>query len=214
LGYHYASLGAALTLIVQSAFSPAALAGGAFGFTVQQAMRSATQRAVFSTESGLGTAGIFFSATGSKDPVNDSISAMLSTFISSCVCFLVGLSIVASGVWSSGLTGSPLTVSAFETVFGNFGGWIVSFLAITFGMGVLVSYAYITREAWLFLTKGRYEKVVMTVYCIAAFFGAVVPVRVIWDVNNILQAGMLFVNLIGLLYLIPVIRRGLAAYKG
>jgi len=102
LCYHYATLGSALALIAHSAFSASAFAGGALGFSVQEAMRRGTQRAIFSTESGLGTAGIFFSATGSKDPVDDSISSMLSTFISSCVCFLVGWSIVASGVWSNG----------------------------------------------------------------------------------------------------------------
>ena len=51
----------------------------------------------------------------------------------------------------------PLTIACFNTVFGNAGGWIVTFLSMSFGAGVLVSYAYITQEVWLFLTKGRFS---------------------------------------------------------
>ena len=69
---------------------------------------------------------------------------------------LLHCALSSSGVWNNGLDSTALTIAAFDTVFGVYGGWIVSFLSVSFGFGVLVSYAYIVRAAWLFLTNNRF----------------------------------------------------------
>ncbi|MDR3550360.1 MAG: amino acid carrier protein [Candidatus Babeliales bacterium] len=207
LAYHYATIGSALMLIFKSAFTPTAAMGGIFGFTVQQAIREGMMRSTFASETGLGSAGILFGFTGSKQPMNDAILAMLSTFISTIVCFIVALCIVASGVWSSGLTSTDLTIAAFQTVFGAFGGYAVSFLSVTFGIGVLVAYAYIALECWLFITGGRFALLFNILYCLFAFGGALIDVNLLWAVCDIPQTIMLSINLFGILYLVPVMRK-------
>jgi AGCS family alanine or glycine:cation symporter len=220
LAYHYHAIIPALSLIWESAFHPVSIMGGAAGitvFTVQQAMQFGINRSIFATETGLGTAGILFSSTGSEEPVKDGIMSMLSTFISTLVCFIVALCILVSGVLSEGLTsaqyGMPLTIAAFDTVFGHFGGWIVTFLAMTFGAGVLVSYAYITREVWLFLTGGRFEIIFNLIYCGVAFSAALIKSETVWEAVGIIIAAMLFINLYGMVCLIPIVRRALAAFE-
>lgn len=215
LGYHYAALLPALKLMVLMAFTPKAIAGGLLGFTVQQAMRYGILRSILATESGLGTAAVLFSSTGSVDPVKDGIISMLSTFISTLVCFLVALSIVVSGVWDSGLTSTPLTIAAFSTVFGWFGGWVVSFLSISFGMGVLVSYAYITREAWFsVIGKSSFSlKIFPIVFCAVVFIGALAKVDFVFGFADIINGGMLLINLFGILYLLPLIKKGVADFN-
>ncbi len=205
--YHSGALYAALRLICSSAFNPTAVAGGLIGFSVMQAIREGMNLSLTATESGLGTAAILFGYTGSKDPVQSGLMGMVSTFVSSIVCFLVALCIVISGVWDSGLTSAALTISAFNTVFGIWGGWIVSFLSISFGIGVLVSYVYITRAAWFSLTGGKYEKLFALFYCSAAFAGAVVDVRVVWMAVKIMNGLLLVINLFGLLWLMPRLAR-------
>ncbi|MFI5332824.1 MAG: alanine/glycine:cation symporter family protein [Candidatus Babeliales bacterium] len=215
LAYHYQSIGSALSLIIKSAFSPVALAGGALGFGIQQAMRYGILRTVLATESGLGTAAILFGATGSKEPVKDGILSMLSTFISTLVCFMIALCIVASGVWDSGLTSTALTIASFNTVFGWLGGWVVSFLSITFGMGVLVAFAYITEEAWLYLVGDTklMRLVFKVMYCLTAFIGVFFNVCSMWLLIDIMTAGMLAINLFGVLYLLPIIIKGVQDFK-
>jgi AGCS family alanine or glycine:cation symporter len=213
LCFHYQAIGGALHLIMTSAFHSQAFAGGALGFTVQQAMRFGVARVLFATESGLGTAAILFGSTGSKTPVQDAIMSMLSTFISTVVCFIVALCIIASGVWDNGLTSAALTISAFNTAFGGYGGWVVSFLSLTFGVGVLVSYAYITRAAWLFLTGGKYAWAINLIYCCVAFVGTLSKVDAVWYACDIVQSVLLIINLFAIVYLIPLIRKGLAAYR-
>jgi AGCS family alanine or glycine:cation symporter len=213
LAYHFQAIPGALALIWNSAFSATAASGAVLGFTVQQAIRLGMARSIFASESGLGTAAILFGHTGSTAAVKDGIISTLSTFLSTLVCFIVSLCIVASGVWNSGLKSTDLTIAAFSTVFGeSLGGIAVSFLAISFGIGVAVSYAYICREVWLFLTGGRWTTLFAILYCLCAFVSAIVDVKVVWDAATIPMCIMLIINLFGILYLLPVIKKSVDGF--
>lgn len=213
LCYHYDAILAALKLIAVSAWSPVAAAGSIAGFSVQQAIRFGMSRSIMATESGLGSAAILYGATGSKEPVRDAIMSMLSTLISTIVCFMIALMIVASGVWSNGLTSTALTIAAYQTVFGVAGGWIVSFLSITFGIGVLVAFAYIGRETWFFVTGGRYGHFFSFLYCTVACVCALAHADIVWTLAEISCALMLLTNLWALVCLLPRIQKALASFK-
>ena len=211
--YHYQSLIPAIKLIIESAFTSKALGGALVGYAVQDAIRFGISITLNATEAGIGTAAILFGATGSKNPVRSGIMSMASIFVSNyMVCFALTLIIVASGVWNSGLDSTPLTSAAYETVFGVFGGWIVTFLSGVFGMGVLVAYAYIGRECWLFLTNGRWLWLYTALYCLMALFGSLGKVTLIWNMIGLINAGLITVNVYGLLYLLPHIRKGIQAF--
>lgn len=214
LCYHYAALIPALILIVKAAFTPQAVFGGALGFSVQQAIRFGIYRTLNASEAGLGTAAVIFGGSGSKEPVRDGIMSMLSTFISSnLVCFSVALMIIASGVWNNGQTSLDLTITAYETVFGAAGGWIVTFLSISFGLGVLVSYAYIARSCWLFLSQGRFVMVCNGIFCLATFWGALARVELIWNITDLINTALLMVNMFGILMLLPTTKRDLKQFE-
>jgi len=210
--YHYQNLIPALKIIFSSAFSSKAVAGGVAGFAVKEAIRLGMERSIFATESGLGTAAILFGSTGSKQPVRSGIMSMLAVIISTFACVLISICIVASGVWSSGLDSTALTIASYKTVFGWFGGWIVSFLSVSFAIGVLVTFAYITREAWLFLTGGRFAWMHPVLYCGIALWGALEKVQAVWIASNIVMVGMLVINLFGILYLLPLIKKELKRF--
>jgi AGCS family alanine or glycine:cation symporter len=207
--YHYQSLLPALSLIVTSSFGRYPFLAGVTGFSVQQVISAGMSRSIFATESGLGSAAILFGSTGNDDAVQNGFMGMTSTFISTCVGFVVALCIVVSGVWNNGLDSTALTISSFDTVFGVYGGWIVSFLSVSFGFGVLVSYAYIARAAWLYLTNNRFSYAFVAVYSLTSFGGAMATVGLVWDLCNIAIAGTLLINLYGLLMLLPKIRKNL-----
>jgi AGCS family alanine or glycine:cation symporter len=206
LVFHYQSLLSALYLILINAFGLPAFGGGVIGFSVQQIIAAGMSRSIIATESGLGSAAILFGSTGNNDAIQNGFMGMISTFISTCIGFIVALCIVVSGVWNSGLNSTALTIAAFDTVFGMYGGWIVSFLSISFGLGVMVSYAYIVRSAWLFVTKNRYAHLFMIVYSLSAFGGALASVNLVWYLADIILVIMLLINLYGLLMLLPKIR--------
>lgn len=212
--YHFKSIVPALKIIFQAAFTPQALAGVVTGLSVQHAIRFGIARGLNASEAGLGTAGIFYGGAGSKEPVKDGIQSMISAFISAnLVCFSLALIIVATGAWNNGLTSTALTSSAYETVFGVFGGWLVVFLSVSFGMGTVVSYAYIARACWIYLTKGRYMQLFTAIFCLVTLFGSLARVDIVWNATDLVNAGLLCSNLIGVLYLLPLIRKGLMEYQ-
>lgn len=212
LAYHYQSLIPALTLICKSAFTPLAVAGGTLGFTVQMALSMGISRVIFASETGLGTTAILFGSTNSKNPMQDAIMSMLSTFISAVIVFVMALSIIVSGVWANGLTGIALTTSAFSTVFGSFAHVVAIFLSVSFGFGAVVAYIYVAGEVWKYLTKGRWMMLFAVIYCLVAFGGALAAVDLVWTFAGLFNGFMLFINLYGVVYLLKFIRKDVLAY--
>ncbi len=214
LVYHAAAILPAIKLIIKSAFSFRAAMGGFTGATMLQAMRYGFARGLFANEAGIGTAAILFGATKGKNPVNDGLLSMLGVFITThIVCFAVALTIMASGVWSNGLTSTALTISAYNTVFGSMGGWIVTFLAVSFGVSVLVTYAFIGKQCWEFLFGKSVSWLYTAIYAAATICGAVMQVQVLWGITDIINAGMISINLFGILWLIGIVRKGLVNYS-
>lgn len=213
LVYFWSEFIPALRLIFAGAFSSKALAGGFVGHTMQNAIRFGISRTLSATEAGLGNAGVLFGATGSKSPVKSGIMSMASTFIAThIICFMMMLAFIMSGVWNSGLTSTPLVIAAYSTVFGALGGWVATILSFMFGVGVLVAYAFIGLECWLFVTGGRWSYGYYVLYCFMALFGSVSEVGLIWSMIDVITAGLTIINLYGLLCLLPKMRRGWNEY--
>jgi AGCS family alanine or glycine:cation symporter len=210
--YHHSAIIPSLRLVVASAFSSGAVVGGLIGFSVQQAMRVGISRIVMASEAGIGTTAIMFGSTCSVSPVKDAIMSMLSTCITTVIAFVMALCIVISGVWNSGQTSTALTMAAFHTVFGNYGDWIVIFLAASFGLGAVVAFAYVARETWIFLTKGSYMWLFAALYCLVAFGGCVADVDLVWKAVDLFTFILLAINLYGIMYLLPLIRRELIKF--
>jgi alanine or glycine:cation symporter, AGCS family len=212
--YHYAEIIPAIKLIFLSALDAQAVGGAVAGISMQVAMRQGFARPLNAHEAGLGVAGVLFGATGSKHPMNDSIMSMVGVFISNYViCFMVALTVIATGVWNNGLQSTPLTISAFNTVFGVYGGWVVTLCAAGFGLGVLVAFAFVTRQMWLFLTGGRWTLLFNVLYVVIACVGTMVTPDLIWSTNDLVNGSLLLMNLAAIGYYLPTMRRAVASYR-
>jgi AGCS family alanine or glycine:cation symporter len=214
LVWHAGNLLDALYTIVGYALTPAAMKGGLIGFTVQNAIRYGLVRSSNATESGIGTAGILYGATGSQHPVRSGLVSMITTLISNhVVCFSVMLLIVASGAWQSGVEGVNMTIDAYASVFGAWGAIVVTVLSIMFGLGVLVTYVYIGRECWMFMSNGKYVGLYYTLYALCALGGSLGQVSIVWKMIDIAVAGLLITNLYALWIMLPEMRAALRAYQ-
>jgi AGCS family alanine or glycine:cation symporter len=204
--YHFFSIPSALYLIITSAFSSKAIQGGIAGFTMLHAVRAGMNSIVFASEAGLGTAAILFGYTGKSNPKESAYLGMLSVFCTMIICFLVGFCIVLSGAYDSGFNSAALTIVAFESLFGKYAGIIVSILSILFGIGVIVSYAYITRATWNVVTGGRWGVLFPFVYAASTVIGVIANVEFIWYLASAINAWLLFINIAAIVYLIPKYR--------
>ena len=212
--YHVQAIPHAVYLMFKFACQPQALLGGGMGFALQQTMSVGFQQGIFASEAGLGTAAIAFGSSKAKSPVKSSILAMLGVYINvHVICFMVALSIIASGVWNNGETSSALLISAYETVFGKFAGVIISGLVINFAMSVLIAAAYNGQKCWDFIFQNRCSQLFPVIYSVVAFCGTWMNVNLVWNINNVVNALLMFINILGLLWFIKVIKKELLQYS-
>ena len=208
LVYHYQNIGNTFQLVLDHAFTTKAALGGVVGYTMQRAIIVGFSKALNATEVGVGTAGVFFGATESKNPLKTSILSMLTAFISTnLVCAMLIFAILVSGVNFTSATSTELVIIAFETVIGRFAGPAVTFLSFSFGIGVIVAYSFLGYKIWEFLFG---ETTVLLYYFMLlglAFLGPIVSVDLVWNSLDLLVGILIFVNLLGLVWSIGKVKR-------
>jgi len=98
--FHFSEIPAMLTLIVSSAFKPAAQLGGFAGGTFIFMLTWGVKRGLFSNESGQGSAPIAHAAAKTDEPVREGVVAMMGPLIDTLIiCTITGLVILTTGVW-------------------------------------------------------------------------------------------------------------------
>jgi len=196
-----------LYLIVSAAFSVEAMAGGAGGKLISsmwKALRWGVSRGVFSNEAGLGAAGISAASADTDDPVRQGYISMTSVFFDTVVvCSVTGLALAASGVLGMTdktgklLTGTALTIAAFETTFGEPGGVLVTIGIVLFALATIIGWAYQGEHAFEFLVKRpEYCMIYRFVYVFICFVGAVCSLEAVWSFSDICNGLMAVPNLI------------------
>lgn len=107
LSVNAAQLPDVFRLIFRSAFAPAEAVGAFTGASIGMAFIFGMKRALFSSESGLGTAPMAHSAVKTPEPVTEGVVAGLEPFIDTLVvCTITALVILSSGVWNRGPVGT------------------------------------------------------------------------------------------------------------
>lgn len=204
-------IGPAFGLVFEYAFNPVAASGGFAGATVAAAIRFGVARGVFSNESGLGSAPIAAAAAQTKHPVDQALVSMTQTFIDTIViCTMTGLVIIMFN-WDSGLTSSSLTTEAFRLGFEG-GQYIVTVGLILFAYSTILGWCYYGEKSIEYLLGEGAVKPYRVVYIAAILFGSVQKVGLVWTLADIFNGLMALPNLIGLIFLSPVIVRETREY--
>lgn len=214
---NYKNIPAAIVLMFQCAFSPKAALGGLAGSIVagmMQSMRYGVARGVFSNEAGMGSAAISASAATTDDPVRQGYISMTGTFFDTIVvCSVTGLAICSSGVLGTTdpatgelISGSTLTIAAFETVLGKIGGVIVTISIALFAFSTILGWEYNGEKALEYIIPNRKVLYVYRVFFAAmSFVGATRSLDLVWTFSDIANALMSLPNLITLLVLSGVV---------
>ena len=205
---NHAYLWAALSLIVKSAFTPAAAGGGLAGTTVMMAARYGIARGLFSNESGLGSAPIVAAAAQTRNPVRQALVSSTATFWDTVViCALTGLVIVSSIIAYPDIDysdGAVLTKMAFSKI-PYIGTPILTFGLLTFAFSTTLGWCYYGERAMEYLKGSKWTKVYRTVYIVSVFGGSVVSLYVVWSMADCMNALMAIPNLLSLLFLNGII---------
>lgn len=223
---HWRNLPEALAGIFVSAFHPHAVSGGIFGsvtVTAFESLRWGVSRGIFSNEAGLGASGITAAAADTEDYVKQGYISMTGVFLDTAVvCTITGLAFAASGVVGSTdaagvpLTGTALTLAAFGTTLGEWGGYFVSVCIVLFAFATVIGWAYQGERAFEFLLGGRtkYNIWYRFAYGLTAFLGCICSLETVWDFSDICNGLMAAPNLICVLALSGKACREIRSYAG
>lgn len=217
LGLNIGEIPAMFVLIVKSAFTGHAAAGGVIGFTVQQAFRQGMARGLFSNDAGNGAAAVLNASAVVKHPVNQGMSAMLGTFITTIIiCTCTGFAILLTGVMDTGKDGITLVQAAFGATFGDAGKWMVLIAMILFGFTTLIADLFCGEASIRYMVKKNTEVYVFgykIVALIVVLIGAVLALPTLWAFVDVCGAVMILLNAVPLFRLFRCVKYVLRDYE-
>ncbi len=200
----------ALYLIFKYAFNPVAATGGFLGSTVLYTIRMGVARGIFSNESGLGSAPIAHAAAKTEEPVREGLVAMIGPFVDTLlICSMTALVIITTGVWSSGETGAPLTAMGFGKGFfiPKIGEYVVSVGVALFAFSTMLGWSYYGEKCAEYLFGEKIIYPYRWLFVLFIFMGAVFRLPLVWTLSDIANGLMAFPNLIGLIFLSPLVAK-------
>lgn len=105
------------------------------GIVLIAVIRTGIARSINSNEAGQGSSPMIHAAADTPHPVEQGLWGAIEVFVSTVlVSTITALAILSTGTWSSGLTSVTLTITAFQSVFGQAGLYFIGIIAFLFGI--------------------------------------------------------------------------------
>ena len=208
----------AIRLILVHALAPRAIAGGTAGASLMLTARYGIARGLFTNEAGIGTAAITAAASHTPNPERQAYVSMTAVFWDTVVmCLLSGLVIVANMIkHPDSLTyvnEAGLTDAAFSYFpsgrFLPFGGRaFLSFCLVAFAITTLIGWSYLGERAIEYLAGDKGTTLYKIAYIVMIYVGAVLPLTVVWECTDLINAFMVLPNVAALFLLQKYIHAG------
>lgn len=198
-------LGTVIAVILKQALLPQAALGGAVGSSLMIAARYGIARGLFTNEAGIGTAAVAAAATDTPSPVKQAYVSMTAVFWDTVVmCLLSGLVIVSNMLKNPasilGVNEAGLTDAAFSS-FPFFGNVFLSCCLIAFAITTLIGWSYIGERAMEYLAGPGGIPFYKIIYIVMIYIGAVIPLNVVWECTDLINA-MMIIPSVAALYLL------------
>lgn len=206
---NFAELPTAVWIIVSSAFSGEAAAGGMLGAFV-----IGMQRAVYSSEAGVGSAVIAHAQAKTREPASEGLVALLEPFIDTViVCSLGAVAIVLAGTYQGDAQDIEITSRAFAQV----APWMPVLLAVAvffFAYSTLCSWGFYGLQAWGYLVgEGpKRDAAYRAFYILTIPFGTILSVEAVFNLVDSAFFLMAIPNVIAIYIFGGEIRRDILDY--
>lgn len=203
------ALPGAFASILEGAFCPRAVTGGAVG-SAFMALRTGVSRGVFTNEAGMGTASIAHAGAAVDHPVRQGLMGIMEVFLDTIlICTMTALVILTSGVpIQYGCdVGASLTSRAFCAVLGDWAGLVIAASLCLFAFATILGWGlYGARCAEYLFGDGVWRKFAL-LQMLAVVLGAAVNTAMLWRMAEIVNGLMAIPNLIALWVLSPKLKQ-------
>jgi len=223
------AIGWAFGQIFEGAFTGLGVTGGFVGALIQ-----GFKRAAFSNEAGVGSSAIAHAAVKTNKPVTEGFVALLEPFIDTVViCTMTALVIIITGQLVidpqthlyvlneaghiqtvGGVNGIALTSASFSSVFKWFP-YLLMIAVVLFAFSTMISWSYYGLKAWTYLLghSAKSEYAYKIIFCVFSFVGAMVSLGPVIDFSDSVLFSMAVINITGLIFLMPIVKKELKEYK-
>lgn len=186
-----------------------AVQGGFWGLVIL-----GVRRAVFSNESGIGTAPMYHGQSKTNEPIQEGLVAMLGPFIDTLiVCTITALIIIISGTYlEAEHNGIVMTLHAFDKLLFGFGDELLLLLVVVFAISTLFTYSYYGTKCLTFLAGRKIGSYYNTIYIFSIIFAAIASLELVIGLIDLSFALMAIPNMIAVLWLSPHINKAMKAY--
>jgi AGCS family alanine or glycine:cation symporter len=212
IGMHLPEIPSAFGAILSGAFTGEGVAGGTVGVLIQ-----GFKRAAFSNEAGIGSAAIAHSAVRTTRPVTEGLVSLYEPFVDTVViCTITALVIVVTGTWDPSVDpsqGVALTSSAFESTISWFP-WVLAIAVVLFAYSTMISWSYYGLKAWTYLFGESVvtDSVYKLLFLSFVVAGSSMQLGSVIDFSDAMIFAMAFPNVLGIYFLLPVVRKELDDY--
>ena len=197
-------------LILKHAFSPSAALGGFVGAGVSTAIAAGISRGILSNEAGMGSAPIAHGIAKVDHPAQQGLVGIFEVFVDTIVvCSMTAFIILSSGMWTSAAyqnASGDLTAAALSTAI-PYASLIVALSSFLFGFSTLIGWCYYGEKCFEFMFGPKTVVPYRFLFTGLIMVGAMVSVPLVWALGTLLNGLMAFPNLIGLLFLSPLVAR-------
>ncbi len=218
LGYNIKVLPETISLIISSAFTTKAMAGGFVGSTIMIAARYGIARGLFSNEAGMGSAPIATAVSDADNAVKPALVGATGVFWDTVVvCLLTGLVLVSCVIANEDISavdlnsGGALVSACFNTI-PYIGKPLLIFGILTFSYSTILGWSYYGEACIRYLFGKKAIKIYQALWIIVIYIGATSSLNVVWTIADILNAAMCIPNVIAVLLLRNEIARDTEYY--
>lgn len=198
-----------LKLILVEAWNFKSVVNGGFWGLVILGVR----RAMFSNEAGLGSAPMYHGQSKNDEPIREGLVAMLGPFIDTIlVCTFTAVVLILSGAYLEDGSGIVMTLNAFNSSLGSWGGILLMVIVSAFAFSTLFTYSYYGVKCLSFLTNAKIGKLYNWYFIIMIVFAAVASLELVKNLIDLSYALMVIPNMIAVLWLAPKVNRAAKVY--
>ena len=222
IGMNWQYVGAAVSLILECAFTGKAAFGGAVGSGIALALQYGFKRGLFSNESGLGSAPLVAANATTKNPARQALVSMSGTFWDTVIiCAITGIMLVSTmlanpsieqGIMDGSITAAAqLTTTAFSSI-PVLGPLVLSVGMVLFTYSTMLGWSAYGNRAIMYLFGQKGIRPYQVVFLIFVFWGCIGGGELVWNISDITNALMAVPNCIAVLALGGVIVKGTQHY--
>ena len=164
------------------------------------------QRAIFVSESGIGTSAISASSCDNH-PTNQGMLEVMGIYITTfCVCFITFIIIVTSDynmIHFDNINGIEIVMHAFNYHFGNIGKILLSIVAVLFAFSTIISGYFFGENNLRLFTNNKiiiniFKCIVILIIIISGF----VSPKILWNLTDFFIAILAIINIISMFMII------------